>query len=386
MKKLFFINFTFFFLLLIAIFLLLKFINLFFSGPPRYYEIVYNFDTGSLREKKEKLVFYKSQKNLVQKNDFIKFYSHEYKSLDYSGPIKNEDCGSFESGKYELIYALDKNGFRENKDELYEKTDYVLLGDSFTMSVCENKPNDLKSQIQSLEKSKTFLNLGVGADNYVRQLATLTEITKNTDFNSLIWFFYEGNDYNDDIDKLEFYRKNINPNHNERKKNIKQLGENFDYYKISNSFDISYYYKFRVWLAEELNGLSTLLKIFKKYETLLNEEEYYEATKIAKVYLDKKNVKRRYIYYIPSWQRLSNHKSLDAVFFSRNPQIDQLNNLKRSVKNISEKNGFIFIDGENKLLNLESPLEIFHYKLNTHFNKDGYKLLAEDVYNNIINE
>ena len=108
--------------------------------------------------------------------------------------------------------------------------------------------------------------------------------------------------------------------------------------------------------------------------------------KIARNYLDQKKIRERYIYYIPSWQRLSNFKSNKIGFYSTNPQIKQLDILKKNVKEISEKNGFTFIDGENQFLNLNNPLSVFHYKLNTHFNRDGYKLFAEDVYNQVINK
>ena len=386
MKKIILINISVLLALIVSIIFLLKFINLFISGPPRYYELVYNLEKGSLREKKEKLVYYKALNSNLKKYHEFKFYSDEYKNLKYSGPIKNEDCGSFESGKYELIYAVDNYGFRENQDELHENTDYVLLGDSFIMSVCENKPYDFKSQLQILSRDKTFLNLGVGADNYVRQLATLTEVTQKTNFNSLIWFFYEGNDYNDEFNKYEFYKKKIRPNHNERKKNIDKNDRNDDYYKVNKKFVISNFYKLKVWLAEEVNGLSSLLKILKKYETLLNNTEYEQVLKIAKNYLDEKKIRERYIYYIPSWQRLSNFKSNKIGFYSKNPQIEQLDILKKNVKKISEENGFIFVDGENKFMDLNDPLNVFHYRLNTHFNKDGYKIFAEDVFEKIINK
>ena len=49
------------------------------------------------------------------------------------------------NGYDNLIYQTDKYGFRENIDFRYIYSDYVLLGDSFTKSICENKPKDLKS-------------------------------------------------------------------------------------------------------------------------------------------------------------------------------------------------------------------------------------------------
>ena len=95
-------------------------------------------------------------------------------------------------------------------------------------------------------------------------------------------------------------------------------------------------------------------------------------------------IKNRFIYYIPSWQRLTNYKSKKYGLYNNNPQIKQLNHLKKTVKSISEKNGFIFVDGEEIFINQSNPLNIFHYELNTHFNHIGYKMLAKDVFNKIV--
>ena len=116
-----------------------------------------------------------------------------------------------------------------------------------------------------------------------------------------------------------------------------------------------------------------------------DHDDYNKTFNLAKKFLDDKQVKDRYIYYIPSWQRLSNYKSKRINLYRSNPQIKQLDKLKNSIKQISEKNNFTFIDGENYFLKLENPLEVFHYQLNTHFNKIGYNHLAKDVYNKINN-
>ena len=57
------------------------------------------------------------------------------------------ECGSIEGGEYNLIYQTDRYNFRENRDSRYIYSDYVLIGDSFVHSICENKPNDLKRLI-----------------------------------------------------------------------------------------------------------------------------------------------------------------------------------------------------------------------------------------------
>ena len=136
----------------------------------------------------------------------------------------------------------------------------------------------------------------------------------------------------------------------------------------------------RVHLAEKLNGLSFFAKYLKKYNDLLDYDDYNKALNSAKEFLNDKQIKNKYIYYIPSWQRLSNYKSNIVNLYRSNPQIKQLDKLKISVKEISEKNNFTFIDGEDYFLKLENPLEVFHYELNTHFNKIGYYHLAKDVY------
>ena len=385
MKKIVLINLLTFIFSILIIFLILKSLNYFVSGPPRYYEFVFNLEKGDLRKKQEKLTFYKSSSyhKDKEKDDFLKYNTQEYKNFKYSGELKIENCGKTESGVHELIYGTDKNGFRENQNILYEKTDFILLGDSFTMSVCQNKPYDLKSQLIILNKDITYLNLGLAGDNYVKQLVTLLNVSKNTKFDNLIWFFYEGNDYNDTLDKIEHYKKNYYPNHIQQKKTLVPNTEK-NYYKLNYDYEITNVYKLKVFIAEITNGLSSLLKYFKNYENLLNISEYNEALIIANKYLDEKKVKNKYIYYIPSWQKLTNYKSIKSNLFNNNPQIIQLNTLKTSVKETAEKNGFTFIDGEHIFMNLEDPLKVFYYNLNTHFNRLGYRLMAEDLYNKIL--
>ena len=374
MKKKFIHYIFFFFILTSSVIFLLLLFNLFFSSSPRYQEVVFKFEKGSSREKKEKLIFYKS-KNHNKIYDYFNIKSEEYNSNDYSGFLINRNCGTLESGKKELFFLSDKHGFRENKDTLYDQTNYILLGDSFVESICINKPHDLKSNLQKINNNLSFLNLGKQGTDYPQQLKILLKITKDTNFDTLVWFFYEGNDYEGKlIDYDNFSLKNL------EKKKISSQILNYD---IQKKFYISNIYRTKVFIAELISGLSFFAKYFKKYENLLNYDDYDKTLKIAKNFLDKKNVKKRYIYYIPSWQRLTNHKSLRFRLLKSNPQILQLNNLKQNVKEISEKNNFTFIDGGKFFMDLKNPLEVYHYKLNTHFNEIGYKYLAEDLTKNI---
>ena len=64
-----------------------KLINFYVSGPPRYNELVYNLEKGDIKTKMEKLVSYKSKKNLNEKDNFYKYNLLNPDKNEYSGAI-----------------------------------------------------------------------------------------------------------------------------------------------------------------------------------------------------------------------------------------------------------------------------------------------------------
>ena len=86
--------------------------------------------------------------------------------------------------------------------------------------------------------------------DYPDQAKKLIYYLENTKFNGLIWFFYEGNDYekSNDIEEFENY---ITPNQD----NIN--------YNIDIDHEISLLFKLKVWLSEFIRGPVTLIKFFK---------------------------------------------------------------------------------------------------------------------------
>ena len=362
-------NFLILLIIFASIFLLFSLVNLIISGQPRYWEIVHGRTFENLRLNKEKIIQIK--RNRSKRSSFTKVFDDNYKKLSYSGKLKIDDCGPIENGYDNLIYQTDKYGFRENIDFRYVFSDYVLLGDSFTQSICENKPNDLKSILLN-KTNNSYLNLGMHGTDYAEQFLNLSHYTSETEFRGIIWFFYEGNDYE---------QKSYNV------KNLKNyaLGQNemLNYqdtkYELNINHKLSIYFKFKVWLAEFIRGPSVLLKFFKEYENLLDEEDYNKVLQDVNNYLDKKNIDKRLLVYIPSWQKLSLYKLRKINLYEKHPQAEQLNRLKLSVKQIAEKNGFDFIDTDKYFFNLKNPLEVFHYELNTHFNKFGNQVLSDAV-------
>jgi len=363
--------------LLILIFLLIFFygavaiLNLILSGQPRYWEIVHNKNITNIKINNEKIIQLKKDKKEIV--NYLDFRTSGYKELGYTGIITKKKCGSIENGFYDLIYQTDMFGFRENTNLRYDLSDYVLLGDSFVLSICENKPNDLKSNLEQ-KTSFSFLNLGMHGTDYPSQSLNLLHYTNKTNFKGLIWFFYEGNDYEKksfQVNKLPF---NIHKKLIIKKNNI---------YESNIEHSISVIFKFKVWLAEFIRGPSVLIKFFKNYNHLLDKKDYEGTVSSIREYLNQKNIEDKYIVYIPSWQKLSLHKLKKLAIYNKHPQVIQLNTLKNDVKKIAEKYNFKFIDTDNYFLQLKDPLSVFHYGLNTHFNSLGNDILSRAIVDSL---
>ena len=379
-------NLIIFGVLIFFTYLVLETLNFFVAGFPSYKHPRINISINDLiSDKSNKIEDY-------EYDDFLRVYSEDYKKLNYTGRIKKILCGPHENGKYNLIFKTDKYGFRENQDTRYAYSDVVLIGDSFTMSNCINKPYDLKSQLKKINSSNSYLNLGIHGIQPWQQLGIAKKILFNTEFKKLVWIFYEMNDYeNPRNNNLDTYNKLISDKEtlNNSINATINLGSNFltepvneKDYLVEKKYlqKKSFFTKLKIFSIYKMRGLSTITKYFKTYPDLLDKESYnstvndmYEFTKI-------KEVKNLYIYYVPSYIRLS-YKNFD-----NHPQITQLNNLKNNVKKIAEDNNFTFIDGEDGFKDLKNRLSIFHYELPTHFNEKGYRLMAEHMLEKISNK
>ena len=113
----------------------------------------------------------------------------------------------------------------------------------------------------------------------------------------------------------------------------------------------------------------------------MNYKDYEEIVRSMNLILNEKKIEKKYIYYLPSYLRLS---YTNNYLNNYNNQIQQLNFLKNQVQKIAEENGFEFIDGTKQFNNKYIINEIFYYGLPTHFNEKGYDIIAEDLYKKIL--
>jgi hypothetical protein len=358
------VNFLIFFFFFLIFF---GFFNFFFGGVPQY--SLFGLKESEVLNQKKIL---NKKYNLFNPDNFYFIYFNNYYSNEYFLNYKKKGYSGFfkklEGVDINYIYQTDIFGNRENLDSYYLDADIVLLGDSY-LSVAINQPFDLVSQFRKLTNFK-ILNLGLDGSGPSTQYLRLKTLTKDTNFKTLIFFFYEGNDHQEtqgSLDVLLDIKKNENYNQ------LNPYNSNDFYLKDNDQLNIIILFK--IFLAEYLKGAATFYTFFlKSYPDLLNENEYRNILINTKFFLDDKKVNNIYLYYIPKYTRHAMYK----VHY--HPQLKQLDNLKKNVKIIAESNGFKFIDGDEAFEDVKNPLNLYHYKYPTHFNAFGHKLMAEHLY------
>ena len=145
-----------------------------------------------------------------------------------------------------------------------------------------------------------------------------------------------------------------------------------DINKVDNKWQNEKLVKIKIFLAEKLRGLNALIKFFRNYNELLPYKEYDNVVNEMNIYLNNKKIKKKFIYYLPKYTRLANK-------YKKHPEVEHLNQRKNLVRLTANKYNFVFIDGADFFHNRNVPLNIFPYKVPTHFNETGYKLLAEHI-------
>ncbi len=102
-----------------------------------------------------------------------------------------------ETGQW-LVYETDRHGFN-NPDAIWDgpAPQIAMIGDSFTHGSCVSRDQNMASILQ--KRFGPTLNLGVGGDGPLLELAALTEYAVPMRPRIVLWVFCEGNDLNEDL-------------------------------------------------------------------------------------------------------------------------------------------------------------------------------------------
>ena len=352
-------------------------------------EMIYEKNQGNKWDKRTKIEVYE---DLNKKYDNVSLsiapirYSKikNISILPLSGASNSITINCNENGYYS-IYQSDRYGFN-NPDEQWDnkEIEYLLVGDSFSLGSCVNRPNDLASVLRYISK-KTSINLGQSGNGPIIEYALLREyLPLNT--NKILWFYYEGNDLKNLKDEkgnkiLVNYLNDLNFTQNlkSRQKEINDLStsiiekekEHFIIDKIDREQErLSQTLKYRFVKLLKIYNTRNLIRL-----SLDNSHNSYKTTEFFEqfkkiLYLTKNlseiNQSKLYFVYLPEYQRYNKeYKNYEFEI----------------IKKIVDELDIVFIDIDKEVFKKEiNPLELFLLKKRGHYNVEGYQKIGKAIF------
>lgn len=337
----------------------------------------YEENTGKKFDTRSKLEVYEQLKKEDPKitigpikNLFFEIDNKDFFAL--SGVSNSRTIYCNENGYYS-IYDSDKYGFNNpNLDWSKEEIEYFLVGDSFSHGACVNRPYDISSVLRKLS-NKNVLNLGYGGNGPLKEYATLKEYL-TPKVKKIIWLYFEENDLED----LDFelknkilikYLKDKNFNQNLRKK--QKTIDDFAINRINRERN-----REKKRIKQKKNFAFKIIKFVKFYNLrfLLSnlkfqkepQDEFIKIMMLTKNLADENN-SQLYFVYLPGSKRYES-KSLNKNYLL--------------IKNIIEELNIKFIDVHNDVfLKENNPLKLFSLGASDHYNEEGYKKVADLLFN-----
>ncbi len=334
---------------------------------------IYKKQTGKKFEVKTRFQIYEE---LKLKNNLIKpVVSPKYclekdcELFPLSGISNSETIFCNELG-YFSIYESDRYGFN-NPDFEWDKNEieYFLVGDSYTHGACVNRPNDIASILRTLS-NKSALNLGYGGNGPLIEYATLREYS-DLNIKNIFFIYYEGNDlFELDLElqnkTLNNYLKDLNFTQNlKEKQNLinesvnNTINEVVEIKKLAKSFKLK--------LFKFLKMYNLRVSIFKppNKKPRLRQTELKKILKLADD-LANQNGSNFYFVYLPEYKRYTT--KYDNEYYLM-------------IKDIIKELNISFIDIHSEVFKKEKKvLKLFPFEKIGHYNEEGYKKVAETLY------
>ena len=360
----------------------------FYFLPNQYIELKYKtaLDYGVKYDKRTKYEVYIALKekylNVVPSFRPIEIIERdEYKStalLPLSGISNKLTLGPNENGQH-MIYQSDRYGFN-NPDYLWDSDiEWLILGDSFAQGVAVKQKENIAGNIFAMTK-EAVINLGMSGNGPLLALASLMEYGPTVKPKNVLWFYYEGNDLNYDLEK-EMKHKIL----------LKYLNEDYSQELINKQL--------------ELNNLLSHHVQHKIYELKSTKKDYYKILNFQNVRrlmkIDKKEkVKHRHINSLPLFYCVLNKAknivnswggNLYFIYLPEYGRYYKINNdhnayLRRTelISSISNNLEISVIDIHKEVFErIEYPLSLFPFRLPGHYNPVGYKNISEAVLRGI---
>ena len=352
---------------------------------------IFEEENGKKYESRSKIVVFNELKKknpkltstLVPKHFAI---SSKQKVIPLGGLSKSKTLHCNENG-YFSIFESDRYGFNNPDNEWdNEEIEFFLVGDSFTIGECVNRPYDFGSVLRKLSK-KSVLNLGYSSNGPMLQFAALKEYL-DENVNNILWFYYEDNDLQDLNDTMNSKILNSYLDNKEFSQSLRSKQKEIDIIVDNTVKEHLKYFQSR----EEKKKKNQILRFIRldktkdKLKVLLNnnnqkekfnEEVFLKFKKIlehSKILAEKNNTEL-YFIYLPSYQRFSK--------FGFDGDLHQSDELISMVKSLDIKIIDVFTEIEKKEIDYKS---LFPFGSYGHYNIKGYNEISKIIYDKTFNK
>lgn len=337
-----------------------------------------SYDTRSKLE-----VYYdiKKQTNVVVPIVFLDLLKKNTDFFPLSG-ISNAFTLNCNENGYYSSYLSDRFGFN-NPDIVWEKKEkkIILIGDSFVLGSCVNRPYDISSQLRLLLKNNSIINLGYINSGPLLEYARLREYLPHVNTSKVLFFYYEGNDLDDlgrelennvlikyldekDFSQNLYYNKNKNNNY---VKNFVNESLKIEDYKSSNRG----------------GGLSKVTYFIKLSELRKKTIEH-----LGLIYLKSREIpakpQNNFIKIISQAKDLSNQYGSDFYFVYLPTyyryKVQNYDNNYSAIKEIIKDLNINLIDIQELFADFDDPTIFWPFKKDGHYTPYGYKVIAEKIF------
>ena len=347
-----------------------------------------------LRTQKEVVLDLQKQFSNVYPVTFPKHKLNKIKNTSelfpLSGISKSKTVFCNESGEYS-IYKSDRYGFN-NKDIIYEKFDkkrIMLIGDSFVHGACVNEDENISSYLNKLNIYS--FSISYGGNGPLLELASLVEYINIIKPEVIIWFYSENDlfDLNQEK-KSEVLIKYLNID-NFNQKLVERQNEIDDHWKklLINKFNVDdyvYYSKKRSFSGRILRKLERAV-LFKPLRDVIKN---YYLSEVNQFYISQDRNNFDLFERIIKKAKNISHLENASIHFVYLPFYGSLKDSPPLSKDIIielvKQNEINVLDFYSFIKKEEIKLkDIFPLNRHGHYNSQGYKFLADFIYENIKN-
>ena len=295
--------------------------------------------------------------------------------LPLSGAANATVIGCNESGYYST-YETDEFGFRNPPGSWPDSgpIDIAFVGDSYTVGDCVNAGDHTADMIR--EFYPHVVNLAYGGNGPLFELAAIREYLADREVRNVFWVYFERNDLSD-LERVKYVDTLSN-----------YLKPGFTQHLASRHREIdaatTEYLNERI--KEKVNGRAV---IFPNLRHLLWNIRYtqtgpiqntgkpmhYDLSMFRKILatakqLVEKNGGRLIFVYLPEYERFNNE--IPSAPWSGA-------GMKTGVLEMVSSLGLGLVDIESAFLAIEDPLGLFPFRMQGHYNRQGYSIVANEI-------